>query len=247
MGGLLYTAQNKIGARETLSPSASGPGPEKTILQLRGRHEHAQNLSIVVAPVVGDFTRGKAIHPCVALLTWGAGGASTRAEVDIGRGTQLQFAASFVSISGRNDAGVDDGTGNPIDSGAGPQDVVAIISGVGSRSAFGRVTRTFYFGPIAPGVSRLIPVAPFAKTFLITRTPPATAITVDVADGIIRTIEDATGAVILSPATLRDEYTFGAGVAAPRIDLYAQAGAVRIANTGAARIAALQIAFELSF
>src|SRR6266700_461822 len=186
MSGLLYTAQNKIGARETLAPSASGPGPEKTILQLRGRHEHAQNLNIVVAPVVGDFSRAQPIHPCVAVLGWGAGGASTRAEVDIGRGTQLQLAASFVSIAGRNDGGVDDGTGHPIDSGPGPQDVVAIISGIGSRSAFGRVTRTFYFGPIAAGVSRLAPVAPFAKTFLITRTPAASTIAVTVFDGRIR-------------------------------------------------------------
>lgn len=246
MSGLLHTSQNKLGARETLPPSASGPGPEKTILQLRGRHEHAQNLSIVVAPVIGDFSRAKPIHPCVALVTWGAGGASTRAEVDISRGTQLQLAASFVSIAGRNDAAVDDGTGNPIDSGAGPQDVIAIISGVGSRPAFGRVTRTFYFGPIAPGIARFVPVAPFAKTFLVTRTPAASSIAVTVLDGVIRTIEDATGAVFLSPAAPRDDYAFGPGVAASRIDLYAQAGAVRITNSGTARIAALQVAFELS-
>ncbi len=92
----------------------------------------------------------------------------------------------------------------------------------------------------------MVPVAPFAKTFLITRTPATTSIGVAVADGIIRTIEDATGAILLSPATLRDDYAFGPGVAASRIDLYAQAGAVRISNTGTARIAALQIAFELS-
>ena len=246
MSALLHTSQNKLGARETLPPASSGPGPEKTILQLRGRHEHAQNLSIIVAPVIGDFTRAKPIHPCVALLTWGAGGASTRAEVDIGRGTQLQLAASFVSISGRNDGAVDDGTGNPIDPDTGPQDVVAIISGVGSRPAFGRVTRTFYFGPIAPGLSRFVPVALFAKTFLVTRTPATSAITVTVLDGVIRTIDPVTESVRLDPATPRDDYAFGPGVAAPRIDLYAQAGAVQITNSGTARITALQVAFELS-
>jgi hypothetical protein len=245
VSGLLYTAQNKIGARQTLVPAKSGPGPEATILQLRGRHEHAQNLNVVVAPVVGDFTRGQPIHPCVAVLTWGAGGASIRAEVDIGRGTELQLAASFLSISGRNDAAVDDGNGQPIDSGAGPQDVVAIISGIGSRSAFGRVTRTFYFGQTKAGVGRVVPVPPFAKTVLVTRTPAATAINVTVFDGLIRTVEDVTGTVTFNPVTPRDDYSFASGAPAQRIDLFAQAGAVRVVNPGPATIDALQVAFEL--
>jgi hypothetical protein len=245
MSGLLYTSsQNKLGARETLLPGSSGPGPVTTILQLRGRHEHAQQLNVILAPVIGDFTRSTPVHPCIAILEWGAGGAGTRAEIDFARGTALQIAASFVSISGRNDGAVSDGTGSPIDSDAGPQDVVAIISGVGSRAAFGRVTRTFYFGTIAAGASRLVPVPPFAKTFLITRLPAASGVTATVFDGFTRTLIDG-GTLQLDPVSPRDEYSFASGVPAQRIDLFDRAGAVQIVNPGPVPITALQVAFEL--
>src|SRR5258708_21933708 len=115
MNGILQTAANKLGSRQTLLPSASGPGPLRPILQVSGAHQHARHLNIVLAPVISDPSRGPIVHPCTAVLSWGAGGASTRAEVDFARGTELQLAAAFVSISGRNDAGVDDGTGHPID------------------------------------------------------------------------------------------------------------------------------------
>jgi len=244
MNGILHTAPNKLGARQTLVPSAAGPGPLRPILQVSGRHEHARHLNIVLAPVISDPSRGPVIHPCIAVLSWGAGGASTRAEVDFARGTELQLAAAFVSISGRNDAGVDDGSGHPIDGAPGPQDVVAIISGVGSRSAFGRVTRTFYFGTVGAGQSRLVPVPPFAKTFAVTRLPGASSVVVTVFDGLDIHIDEILGPQTL-PVTPRDEYRFTTGVPAQRIDLYDRAGAVQVTNPGPAAITNLQISFEL--
>src|SRR4051794_15423387 len=112
MTALLHTAPNNLAARRTLKPATStGPGPEETILQLRGRHEDAQHLNLVLAPVIPDPSRGPIVHPCIAVISWGAGGAGTRAEVDFARGTELQLAASFLSISGRNDGRVSDGSG----------------------------------------------------------------------------------------------------------------------------------------
>jgi hypothetical protein len=56
--GLLDQAANNLGARETLEPRSSlGPGKETTILQFRAKDRDAQNLNIVLAPVIAAPTR----------------------------------------------------------------------------------------------------------------------------------------------------------------------------------------------
>ena len=237
------TVANNLAARQTLRPSTSvGPGKEETILQYRGRDRNARNLNIVLAPVLPDPSRGPVIPPCVAIIAWGTGGASTKTEVDFARGTELQLAASFVAISGRNDGSADDGTGHPVDDSAGPQDVVAIISGAGSRAAFGRATRTFYFANLPAAAGLLVPVSAFAKTLLVTRFPASSSVRLTIYDGIV---PSGPGIEAPSPINPRDEYAFAAGVPAPRLELFARAGAVVIANTGSAPIQAIQVSYEL--
>ena len=245
MAARSHPVANNLAARQTLRPSTSlGPGKEETILQYRGRDRNARNLNIVLAPVLPDPSPGPVIPPCVAIIAWGTGGASTKTEVDFARGTELQLAASFVAISGRNDGSVDDGTGHAIDDSAGPQDVVAIISGAGSRAAFGRATRTFYFANVAPAAIRLVPVSAFAKTILVTRFP---ANSVRQAHHLRRPgpeqrprRRDADAGRPRGTSTpSRPAFP------PPRLELFARAGAVAIANTGSAPIQAIQVSYEL--
>ena len=237
METLLDTAANNLAARATLDPDLTGAiGAEKTILQFRSKDRFAHSLNIVLAPVIPKKAKSSVVKTCVAILTWGTGGSNTRAEIDFGRGTQIQIAAAFVAIAGRNDGGLAVTSESTLDEAPGPQDVVAMISGVGGRVAFGRATRTAYFVEINAGQKRFVTVPPFAKSFLVTRFPAATAIDVTVLDGL-----DSSGA----PLDSRDEYLFASGVPASRIELFDRAGAVQIANTGLTDINALQVAFEL--
>jgi hypothetical protein len=235
--GLLDVPANNLAARATLKPNAGiGPGEETTILQFRSEDWFAQHLNVVLAPVIPKLAASTEIKTCVAIISWGTGGASTRAEVDFARGTEVQLAASFLSISGRNDGNVATNAEGTLDDTPGPQDVVAIISGAGSRGPFGRVTRTFYFTGLFAGGTASAAVPAFAKAFRVTRFPAATEIDVTIFDGL-----DSTGA----PLEARDERAFGSGESAARVELYDHAGVVQVTNTGAAQIGALQIAFEL--
>lgn len=235
--GLLDVPANTLGARATLKPNAGiGPGEETTILQFRSEDRFAQHLNVVLAPVIPKQAASTEIKTCVAILAWGTGGAGARAEVDFARGTELQLAASFLSISGRNDGRVATDSETPLDDTPGPQDVVAIISGVGGRGPFGRVTRTFYFTALFAGTAAVAAVPAFAKSFRLSRFPVATDIGVTIFDGL-----DSAG----HPLEARDERSFGSGVPTSRIELYDHAGVVQVTNTGALEIRALQIAFEL--
>jgi hypothetical protein len=240
---LLRAEANNLAARRTLQPArVSGPGKEETILQLRGNDRDAEEMNIVIAPVLREPARAPVLHPCIAVIEWGTGGASARAEVDFARGTTLQLAASFLSIGGRNDGRVSDGTPTGvIDPAPGPQDVIAMIAGAGGRVAFGPATRTFYFGNVLPATPlRLAPVPAFAKAAVITRSPADTSIEVVVFDGIVGT--DEFGGIIFGPQ--RDQYTF-ANVPAARFALYERAGVVGISNAGTVPITSLQVTYEL--
>lgn len=239
---------NNVGTREPVLPKGTGLGPGEPVpfFQVRADDDDAQNLNIVVAPVVES--RDSAKHgPCVALLEWGTGSATAQAEIDVAKGTQVQISASYVALAVRNDGNVDDGTGSPIDPEPGPQEVAAMVGGYGGRVAFGKATRTFYRRRLRPVASVQVTIPNFAKGVLISRHPLATtAIAVELLDNL--PVPAAPGGDPEFPPgpNLRASYAFGAGVAPGSIDLFAAAAFVRVRNTSNADISFLQLAFELA-
>jgi len=239
---------NNVGTREPVPAKTTGLGPGEPVpfFQVRADDDDAQNLNVVVAPVVES--RDPAKHgPCVALLEWGTGSATAKAEIDIAKGTQIQISASYVALAVRNDGNVDDGTGSPVDPAPGVQEVAAMVGGSGGRVAFGKATRTFYFRRIRPASSVEVTVPNFAKSVLITRHALATtAIAIELLDNL--PVPAAPGGDPEFPPgpNLRASYAFGAGVAASSIDLFAATAFVRVRNSGEGDIAFLQVAFELA-
>jgi len=238
---------NNVGVRRQVSPRPGGLGRGRPVpfFQVRADDDDARSLNVVLLPAV--LSDAPAPHgPCVAELEWGTGGASVTAEIDVGRGTQVQISASYVGLAVRNDGAVDDGSGTSVDPQPGPQDVVALVAGYGSRVAFGKATRTFYFRqvPANPGSDRLVIVPNFAKSVLITRTAPGTtSITVELVDGV----PFSTGDPQFTPlGNVRASFSFPAAAVPSSIDLPALTSFVRVRNSGASPITYLQIAFELA-
>lgn len=237
---------NNVGVRRTVSPKQGGLGPGKPVpfFQVRADDDDASSLNLVLLPAVLSDTA--APHgPCVAMLEWGTGGASVSAEVDVGKGTQVQISASFVALAVRNDGAVDDGRGTSIDPQPGPQDVVALVAGYGSRVAFGKATRTFFFRAIPPTIdgAAFVTVPNFAKSVLVSRTPATAPLTLELVDNV----PFPTGDPQFAPGgTVRSSFPFPAGALPSSIDLNALAAFVRVRNTGTAPIAFLQVAFELA-
>jgi len=243
MALLRHNEPNNLGNRVTVAPlpGAVGPGKRVPMLQLRdGEDDEAQVLSIVLIPAVAPLDQPE--HgPCVALLEWGTGNATVSAEVDFAKGTHIQLAASFLSIAARNDGNVSDGAGGTVDPNPGPQDVIAMVSGYGSRVAFGRTTRTFYFRNVAPNRTVTAPVPNFAKSVTVSRSPATASLSIAFLDNMTFPTPPDPG----SQPGIRATYTF-VGVAPPSIDLPAIVTTVVIQNTGTTPFSFLQLAFELS-
>jgi hypothetical protein len=236
---------NNVGIRLAVAPKQGGLGHGTPVpfLQVRADDDDARSLSVVLIPGVQSETA--APHgPCVAILEWGTGGASVSAEVDIAKGTQVQISASYIAVSVRNDGAVDDGTGTAVDPQPGSQEVTVLVAGYGSRVAFGKTTRTFYFRRVPVSRSVRVVVPNFAKSVLVTRTPTdTTAIAVDLVDNL----PIPTGDPQSSPGgSVRSSFSFVAGVAPPSVDLYAATAFLDVRNTGPIIIPYLQIAFELA-
>jgi hypothetical protein len=248
---------NTLSARVVLPPHEPRPGapfdegPGVPILQLNGDDGDAQVLTVIVEPVFEErlLTEGLPHRfplshgPCVAVVEWRTGGVSCRAEVDIAKGTCFTIAASSVSITGRNDGRVraipivDPEVEPPptsIDPNPGPQAVVAMLGGVGSRAAFGKATRTFHLAALEAGAIYSFPVPLFAKSVLVQRAS-ANAVGVSIVAG-------------LGPAgVVRDgEFVFAAGEPCGRVDLVDVADAVLVRNVGPAPLAFVQAQFELA-
>src|SRR5688500_15103748 len=107
---------NTLSARAVLPPFTPKPdvpfdeGPEIPILQLDGDDDDAQVMTVIVEPVfdriasVGLPARYPLLNgPCIAIVEWGTGAVTCRAEGDIAKGTCFNVAASSISIRGRND------------------------------------------------------------------------------------------------------------------------------------------------
>jgi hypothetical protein len=238
---------NNVGVRRQVPPKASGLGQGRPVpfLQVRADDDDARGLNLVLLP--GVLSDTAAPHgPCVAMLEWGTGGAAVSAEVDVAKGTQVQISASYVAIAVRNDGGVDDGTGTSVDPQPGSQEVIVMVAGYGGRVAFGKATRTFYFRGIPPTVDGavLVTVPNFAKSVLVTRTPPATTgVTVELVDNV----PFPTGDPQFTPGgNVRAAFNFPGGTLPPSIDLNALTSFVRVRNSGEVTISFLQIAFELA-
>jgi hypothetical protein len=179
----------------------------------------------------------------VAVIEWGTGAVSCRAEVDIAKGTCFSIAASSVNIRGRNDGRVRaipisdpefPPPPTPVDPDPAPQAVVAMLAGAGTRAPFGRATRTFYMAALGAGGTYVFPVPPFAKSVVVQRTP-SNALGVSVRAGF-----GASGVV-------RDgEHIVPAGTASQRVDLVDVADAVLVRNVGPGQLAFVQAQFELA-
>ena len=248
---------NTLSARAVLPPHQPKPGvpfdegPEVGILQLNGEDDDAQVLTIIVEPVFDErlLTAGlphrfPLTHgPCVAVVEWGTGAVTCRAEVDIAKGTCFTIAASSVNIRGRNDGRVRaipvgdpefPPPPTPIDPAPAPQSVVAMLAGSGTRAPFGRATRTFTLAALGAGGTYVFPVPPFAKSVVVQRTP-SNAVGVSVRAGF-------------GPAgVIRDgEHILPAGTPSQRIDLVDIADAVLVRNLGGGPLAFVQAQFELA-
>lgn len=247
---------NTLSARAVLPPYLPKPGapldegPEIPILQLNGEDDDAQVLTVIVEPVFDErLLTGGGPHrfpllrgPCVALVEWGTGAVTCRAEVDIAKGTCFTIAASSVNIRGRNDGrvrAVPIGDPEfppppvPIDPEPGPIAVVAMLAGTGTRAPFGRATRTYHLANLGAGGSYVIPVPPFAKSVIVQRAP-ANAVGLAVRAGM--------GA---APVVRDGEYIFAAGQPAARVELLDVADSILVRNAGATPLAFVQAQFEL--
>jgi hypothetical protein len=248
---------NTLSARAILPPHQPKPGvpfdegPEVGILQLNGEDDDAQVLTVIVEPVFDErLLTGGLPHrfplshgPCVAIVEWGTGAVTCRAEVDIAKGTCFSIAASSINIRGRNDGRVRaiplgdpefPPPPTPIDPAPAPQSVVAMLAGAGTRAAFGRATRTFYLAALNNGGTYTFPVPPFAKSLVVQRTP-ANAVGVSARAGF--------GA---SGVTRDGEYVIPAGTPSPRIDLIDVADSILVRNVGPGQLAFVQAQFELA-
>jgi hypothetical protein len=224
---------NNLGTRLPVPPRQGGLGPGLPVafLQIRADDGDAHNLNIVLMPVV-ESSAPTPHGPCVAVIEWGTGSGSVSAEVDVGKGTQLQLSASFVGISVRNDGAVDNGTESSVDPAPGIQEVVAMVAGYGGRVAFGKATRTFYFASIAPAGLVEATVPNFAKSVLVTRHPPNTSVVVELYDNL--------------GTNLRASLALLPGAVPLSLDLFGLTAFVRVRNVGATDVSFLQIAFELA-
>jgi hypothetical protein len=247
---------NTLSARAVLPPHQPKPGvpldegAEIPILQLNGYDEDAQVLTVILEPVFDErLLTGYLPHrfplshgPCVAIVEWGTGAVSCRAEVDIAKGTCFSIAASSVNIRGRNDGrvrAVPIGDPEfppppvPIDPEPGPIAVVAMLAGTGTRAPFGRATRTYHLANLGAGGSYVLPVPPFAKSVVIQR-------------AAANSVGLAVRAGMGSTAAIRDgEYVFPAGLPAPRVDLLDVADSIVVRNAGATTLGFVQAQFEL--
>jgi hypothetical protein len=240
-GILARNASTSLARREVLSPRRDGfgPGPPKGIVQLEGEDAESEMLTVVLAPQLEPLTP-VAHGPCVAIVEWGNGSGTSIAEVDFAKGTAIQVGGSFLSVAGRNDGALPDGSadgpdGQPttIDPTPGDQAVVVVVSGYGPRPP-GRVTRTFYGRSLAPGEERTLPVPNFARSFLIGRLPVAGT-----------TIEAIVGDAPEPPLRPREGPFAFVGAPAVPISLYPFASGVTIRNSGATPVEAFQVVFDL--
>jgi hypothetical protein len=251
---------NTLAVRATLAPYlprpglAFGEGPEVPLLQMHGEDDDARTLVVCLQPVFGSKTRSLlglpqpfpvAHGPCVGLIEWGTGSATVFAEVDIAKGQPITLAASTVVLTARNDGNVQlapDAINEfgvslpplPIDALAGPQEVVAMIGGAGTRPASTPATRTYYRGRLPSGETATFPVPPFAKSVLVSRAPLTTTLGVSLSEA-------------LANGKVRDgEHVLGPGEVPPPLAMFDLADHLIVRNLGAETISFLQAQFILS-
>jgi hypothetical protein len=198
------------------------PGGTQTLITMETEAQYAEMLTVQVDASIPPQPGPGVFNRAFITVTWGVSGARHTAIIDVGRGTSFTVVANFLIVEITNPS-----------FGAFTSSVAVAASVVVGSTVRGDLKPRFTaqtFAATAVGADFIVPIPKYAQTFRVMRAPTES----------MRILQS-------DVITIYAEHLVAAGLdMEDSLPIANGASLIRVINTGAAPITAIQIVFDLT-